>query len=41
MKKNSHKWLMAGGLILVGVYFSGPIKGGLAKIPVLGPKLPA
>lgn len=39
--KEHKKWLLYGGLILVGVYFSTPIKGGLAKIPVIGTKLPA
>jgi hypothetical protein len=39
--KDHKKWLMYGGILLVGVYFSPQIKGALSKIPVVGPKLPA
>lgn len=39
--KDHKKWLVYGGLILVGVYFSNPIKGALSKVPVIGSKLPA
>jgi hypothetical protein len=35
------KYLIYAGLILLGVYFSAPIKSGLHKIPVVGPKIPA
>jgi hypothetical protein len=37
--KDHKKWLLYAGLVLVGVYFSPQIKGGLGKIPVIGPKL--
>lgn len=39
--KDHKKWLLYAGILLAGVYFSGPIKGTLAKVPVIGPKLPA
>jgi hypothetical protein len=39
MIKKEH--LIWAAIFLAGVYLSSPVKSGLRKVPVVGPKLPA